>query len=377
MTTFSETDLLAPPDHEISNDAVHVSEESLMAQYKAAYQQQNRNAAVKALQEIVDVFPGNASALLTLIDTLIIANAPSEADLGTARALIEIGETRFPGMPELVKRKEKLSGLQQKSRVITSDSMFRLATNLDLIQLKIRYQDYWLSDIDIQILKEKDAHFKYFVNDMTWGLKQMGHLFVVDAITRYAPKTMLEAGGGFNLYFDRHFSHQVEYWMTDQSGFYNQNLFTKAMETRHNTRFVNGLLGDFNADLKDNYFDLVFSISVLEHVKAGQIKPICDDMFRMLKPGGVCVHTIDLTPFGTGTHGMAFYKYLIEAGFKLDVLPDLDWNFNKPAKKQILLETLAAMYTNYAGRRDTMWEKPNPLTPHTGTILVLCRKPEA
>ena len=54
-------------------------------------------------------------------------------------------------------------------------------------------------------------------------------------------------------------------------------------------------IGSFDKDLPDAYFDLVFSISVVEHINEGDdvLQNILNDIDRVLKPGGYSVHCID------------------------------------------------------------------------------------
>ncbi len=62
-------------------------------------------------------------------------------------------------------------------------------------------------------------------------------------------------------------------------------------------RLVYDYMGNFNDELPDNYFDLVFSISTLEHVPQNDpetYENILKDINRVLKPGGYSVHCIDV-----------------------------------------------------------------------------------
>jgi SAM-dependent methyltransferase len=59
--------------------------------------------------------------------------------------------------------------------------------------------------------------------------------------------------------------------------------------------------------LPDNSVDLIFSFSVLEHVKKPQ--EVIRNMFRMLRPGGVIVHGIDLRDHSNFSKPIDFLTY--------------------------------------------------------------------
>ena len=60
------------------------------------------------------------------------------------------------------------------------------------------------------------------------------------------------------------------------------------------------------ADLPANYYDLFFSISVLEHLPEQDIREVMEHAYRCLRPGGRFVITVDLfvnlKPFSRRTH---------------------------------------------------------------------------
>ncbi len=63
------------------------------------------------------------------------------------------------------------------------------------------------------------------------------------------------------------------------------------------SRIVYDYIGNFSDELPADYFDLVFSISTLEHVPQNApdtYKNILDDINRVLKPGGFSAHCIDV-----------------------------------------------------------------------------------
>ena len=52
-------------------------------------------------------------------------------------------------------------------------------------------------------------------------------------------------------------------------------------------------LGDFDASIEDESFDVVFSISVVEHIGVRLLDNFFTDGLRILRPGGLWLHAID------------------------------------------------------------------------------------
>jgi SAM-dependent methyltransferase len=59
-------------------------------------------------------------------------------------------------------------------------------------------------------------------------------------------------------------------------------------------KLVKAYMGEYSSDLLENYFDIVFSISVVEHVNPEYLAGFFKDMARILKNGGLCIHAIDV-----------------------------------------------------------------------------------
>lgn len=57
---------------------------------------------------------------------------------------------------------------------------------------------------------------------------------------------------------------------------------------------VHCFLGEYSSELADASFDAVFSVSVVEHVPNDQLGDFFKDGVRILKPGGLWLHAIDL-----------------------------------------------------------------------------------
>jgi ubiquinone/menaquinone biosynthesis C-methylase UbiE len=105
---------------------------------------------------------------------------------------------------------------------------------------------------------------------------------------------MLEIGGGDSRILD-HFSSTSECWNLDKL----EGLGNGPTElSGKNYRIVLDYIGSHNPDLPENHFDIVFSISALEHVPLGDpevYRAILTDINRVLKPGGLSFHCIDHT----------------------------------------------------------------------------------
>lgn len=62
---------------------------------------------------------------------------------------------------------------------------------------------------------------------------------------------------------------------------------------------------DNKIDIEDNYFDVIYSISVLEHIPASQF--IISELYRLLKPNGLLILTIDLDMMGNAQIDLPSY----------------------------------------------------------------------
>lgn len=110
---------------------------------------------------------------------------------------------------------------------------------------------------------------------------------------------LLEIGGGESRVISA-LKKQYEIWNLDKLegvGFGPKELWTQA-----GFRFVQDYIGTFSSELPNDYFDLVFSISTLEHLPTDQanVDAVLADIHRLLKPGGFSLHCID---------GLLYQKY--------------------------------------------------------------------
>ncbi|WP_375202107.1 methyltransferase domain-containing protein [Hyphococcus sp.] len=57
---------------------------------------------------------------------------------------------------------------------------------------------------------------------------------------------------------------------------------------------VKAFLGEYSEDLQSGSFDVVFSVSVVEHVPDSDLDSFFDDGLRILKKGGLWLHAVDI-----------------------------------------------------------------------------------
>jgi ubiquinone/menaquinone biosynthesis C-methylase UbiE len=113
------------------------------------------------------------------------------------------------------------------------------------------------------------------------------------------PIKMLDVGGGTSRILE-YFKKEHECWNIDKLEGVGNGPLGQDVQTEE-IKFVYDYMGNFNKELPDNYFDLVFSISTLEHVPLNDTEAygnILKDINRVIKPGSYSLHTIDLVWLG-------------------------------------------------------------------------------
>ncbi len=126
------------------------------------------------------------------------------------------------------------------------------------------------------------------------NLKLIQDLAIVDFISNnlHPGAKILEIGGGYSRVLV-YFKDRFEGWNLDK--FEGIGNGPKKIPTDMPYKIVPDYIGAFSKDLPNGYFDLIFSISVFEHVEgdAAAMSAITDDIDRLLKPDGLQVHCMD------------------------------------------------------------------------------------
>lgn len=139
--------------------------------------------------------------------------------------------------------------------------------------------EYWEA-LDLQLIS-RNHH----------SLKNVQDGYILKKTYLMNQKKILEIGGGESRVIKK-LSQKNECWMLDKFEGANNGLI--GVPEIENVKIVRDFMGNFSPELPDNYFDCVFSISVIEHINLEFFKSFFEDCARVLKPGGQMLHAIDI-----------------------------------------------------------------------------------
>lgn len=129
-------------------------------------------------------------------------------------------------------------------------------------------------------------------------LKAVGYAAVIDHIERVNPQRVLEFGHSVTTPLFDLFGSSREMWGFDavSGAYYNADDAMRAFRARHSgSRFIDGLFGtEADTALPDGTFDLVCSVSTIEHIPEGVLPRVFASIRRVLKPGGVFLSSYDV-----------------------------------------------------------------------------------
>jgi 2-polyprenyl-3-methyl-5-hydroxy-6-metoxy-1,4-benzoquinol methylase len=135
-----------------------------------------------------------------------------------------------------------------------------------------------------------------------FGLKGFDYPWMVESHAWGAGQTVLDVGAAYST-FPCYLSqtYGCEVWAVDDFGmsvddpyWLRSNSPQEFIDAHPEVKYVVERLGDpAKSSLPENYFDVIYSISVLEHVPQPITQAVWKHMSRLLKPGGVMLHAID------------------------------------------------------------------------------------
>lgn len=123
-------------------------------------------------------------------------------------------------------------------------------------------------------------------------LKGIQDAWVLSLLSGTSGLKIAEVGGGRSRILQSLNQQDHECWNIDK--FEGVGAGPKGVPEMAGIKVVPLYLGGFDETLPSNYFDVVFSISVVEHVPNANLDNFFADCYRILKPGGIMIHAIDL-----------------------------------------------------------------------------------
>ncbi|WP_243370205.1 glycosyltransferase [Geotalea sp. SG265] len=167
------------------------------------------------------------------------------------------------------------------------------------------------------------AHFTYFrdydfllygkkVDMHSCDLKTYQDLLVFTFIMDNVPQgaRILEVGGGESRVLAA-LHKRYECWNLDKLEGIGNGL---RMIKNNDYRLIRDYIGSFSSELPEKYFDLVFSISVLEHIVENKEtwQAICRDLERIMAPGAYSLHCFDVAITKNGPWSNKLLPYLFQ-----------------------------------------------------------------
>ncbi len=173
--------------------------------------------------------------------------------------------------------------------------------------------------------------YEYHINNVygaDFSIKGFDRPWLVSSHAWQKGERVLDVGAAYSnipMYLQQ--TYGCEMWVADDFGLKSNESFWTRDRSPHEhiaahpkVKFVIERLGDADSSLPENYFDVIYSLSALEHVPGGSTPAAWSHMERLLKPGGEMIHAIDM-PFPSN-FGMSGLMKAIGFEFLYPLMPD-------------------------------------------------------
>jgi len=186
-----------------------------------------------------------------------------------------------------------------------------------------------------QYVALKRKYRKMFVgHGYEWSLKEFGCLFAYNLAQERKATSVLEFGNGYNPSFSNIFKKEGVSYACMDNPMGNQGIQGNAEKVErmisaisdNGHSYYRALLGDKNPAAPNEGFDLIFSISVIEHINDDAMGACLEDAWRLLRPGGMIAGTIDVYP-GSKKH-KSWHKAALDCGFEVEKPYTEKWEFS-------------------------------------------------
>lgn len=206
-----------------------------------------------------------------------------------------------------------------------------------------------ISLADTRRLYQYKANLHY---EIPLTIKGFDYGWILSAHNWQKNETVMDVGGGYSsLPNFLCTEYGCETWVADDFGISaNDKFWTRNLSPHDHiknfpeTHYVLERVGNpETSSLQNNYFDVVYSASALEHVPATMTPAVWQHMLDLLKPGGELIHAVDMTfPSNGGLRKMIQAAIFDQFPFLFSKKMRLDHYLATPKNyARIVLQTLS------------------------------------
>jgi cyclopropane fatty-acyl-phospholipid synthase-like methyltransferase len=208
-------------------------------------------------------------------------------------------------------------------------------------------KEYW-EVVDSGIIKDIPHKFD-------WHLKSIQDAIAFSFLNKMKNKSLAEIGGG---------NSRLLPFLAKTNSCYNIEEFKGMGGGPKQEIKLNGVIncltniGDFSDSIENEQFDVIFSISVVEHVSSEKLTDFFKDSYRILRPSGLMIHLIDVyLEDQLGNNKGSSERVLSYASF-------LDGTLFKPVEPPTILSEKEVVFsTSFATNPDNMMNQWNHSVP--------------
>ncbi|MBM3152683.1 MAG: class I SAM-dependent methyltransferase [Chloroflexi bacterium] len=162
---------------------------------------------------------------------------------------------------------------------------------------------YQVIELSLADLPRLYRYHQQELYNVRFSLKGFDYPWLLTAREWKRGERVLDVGAAYStlpVYFHQNFG--CEMWAADDFGMTSQEQFWERsgsprefIESQPDVKYVLERLGDpANSSLPEGTFDVIYSLSVLEHIPGASLPAVWRHMDRLLKPGGELLHAVDI-----------------------------------------------------------------------------------